>query len=200
MSSSATFSSSELPNVSAPSMTAEEQQAVVELLRKRASDLVERLQLTGFKNQDIQAVDAWIDSTTDDRNGVIASVGAYLGEALVRRHGASWDVGPGGARMSLRTKSMTHFLDPIGKATKRVLNGQEDNLLAYMRLVQSLAEEKALAVPAGSARSSTPSHAASGSLPIKSSEPSGAKLVLWLVLLLGVVPLVLTVLIFWLFM
>ena len=64
-------------------------------LRQHASQLVDRLGLTGFDNASILAADAWVDSAefrgAAQHGDAMPSVevGAYLGEAIIRRHGGS---------------------------------------------------------------------------------------------------------------
>jgi hypothetical protein len=106
-------------------------------MRSAAARLVERLGLAGYDNASILAVDAWIDTPQFRPEESAGEVGAYLGEAIIKRHGGSWSFSPDGARVRIR-RNGEHFIDPFGKVHKRAANGESDQLLALVNLVDHI--------------------------------------------------------------
>lgn len=109
-------------------------------LRAAAEELVARLGLAGYDNASVKQADAWVDGAEfrdafrGGDAGLAYQLGAYLGEAIIRRHGGSWGAGPRGPVVVLKRNGM-HMVDPFGKVQKRVVNGIEDHLLALVDLV-----------------------------------------------------------------
>ena len=104
-----------------------------------------------FSPESIAAVDEIIeqlrqDGVTEEQVGeTLFGFGCYLGEVLVRRNGAVWrasDDTPmrnaAGFQMVVDLGS-DKFCNPIGKAFKRLANGQEDSL-PYFYQVSTQAE------------------------------------------------------------
>jgi hypothetical protein len=107
----------------------------VHAMRRAAARLVERLGLAGYDNASILAVDAWIDTPQFRPDESLDDVGAYLGEAIIKRHGGSWSFSPDGARVLIRRNGQ-HFIDPFGKVHKRAADGESGQLLALVNLVE----------------------------------------------------------------
>lgn len=109
-------------------------------LRQAAEQLVSRLGLSGFDNASVQKADEWVDSQEfreafDRREISLAyDLGAYLGEAVIRRHGGSWSAGPRGPVVVIK-RNGTQIIDPFGKVRKRATNGVEDHLLSLVNVV-----------------------------------------------------------------
>lgn len=102
------------------------------VLREAAERTRVHLGLPGFDNASIVVADAWIDSP-DFRSAY--DVAAYLGEAIIRRHGGSWSLGARGPCIAIN-RNGHHFIDPFSKVQKRVVNGREDHLLGLVHLVE----------------------------------------------------------------
>ena len=65
-------------------------------------------------------------------------LGAYLGEAIIRRHGGKWSSGSSGPVVEIERNGL-HIVDPFGKVQKRFHNGSVDQLLALVNLVEHVA-------------------------------------------------------------
>jgi len=113
----------------------------VRILRDTADELVGRLGLAGYDNASIRHVDAWVDGPEfreEWAQGSVASaydVGAYLGEAIIRRHGGRWSFAPQGPVVQVQRNGL-HVIDPFGKVRKRVVDGASDELLALVDTVE----------------------------------------------------------------
>jgi hypothetical protein len=110
-------------------------------MREAAAELVARLGLRGYDNVSITAVDAWIDSPEfqeDFRGGSVKLAylaGAYLGEAVIRRHGGRWVAGPNAPSIAINRNGF-NLVNPFGKVQKRATLGPTENLLALVNLVE----------------------------------------------------------------
>ncbi len=110
-------------------------------MREAAAELVARLGLRGYDNASITAVDAWIDSPEfqeDFRGGGVKLAylaGAYLGEAVIRRHGGRWVAGPNAPSIAINRNGF-NLVNPFGKVQKRATLGPTENLLALVNLVE----------------------------------------------------------------
>jgi hypothetical protein len=113
-------------------------------LRKAAARVVERLALTGYNNDSIEKVDAWVGSPEFNGDECGAEAGAYLGEAIIKRHGGSWLFVDGAAPQVKIERNGLQLINPFGKVAKRVANGREDHLLALVNLVEHVASESKL--------------------------------------------------------
>jgi hypothetical protein len=117
----------------------------VEVMRESAARLVTRLGLSGFDNESILKADAWVDSPEfraawEQKNmALVHDLAAYLGEAVIRRHGGKWSFSqPGGPAVQIKRNGV-HFIEPFAKVQKRVLNGPVDQLLGLVNLVGEVA-------------------------------------------------------------
>ncbi len=97
---------------------------------------MQRLDLAGHDDASVNKADAWLDTEAcrqalnapvEVQKDLIDGLGAYLGEAVIRRHGGTWDLS-GERPMVVVKRKGTHFVDPIGKVMKRLLNGKQDDL------------------------------------------------------------------------
>lgn len=172
-----------------------------EALRARAAAIVQRLELSGYDNASIDKVDAWLDSDAcrqaleappDEPKELIDSLGAYLGEAVIRRHGGTWSLS-GERPMVVVKRNGTHISDPIGKVLKRLHNGKQDDLRSFVNLVGHVASGpgKHTSVP------SAARYAGASPPPMTEAEIKrrSRKIVLILILVMVVLPVVLTALI-----
>lgn len=113
----------------------------VRVLREAAERTVARLGLSGFDNASIAAADAWIDSDEFRAHwagGSVApayDVAAYLGEAIIRRHGGKWSF-DGNTPCVAINRNGQHFVQPFTKVQKRAVNGREEHLLGLVHLVE----------------------------------------------------------------
>ncbi|HEY5923672.1 MAG TPA: hypothetical protein VIV11_18450 [Kofleriaceae bacterium] len=121
----------------------------VQALRSAAARMVERLGLAGYDNKSILQVDAWIDSPefraewSHGNHELAGDAGAYLGEAIIKRHGGKWSFLPDGPRVTINRNGQ-HLIDPFGKVQKRATNGEVDQLLALVNLVEHAASQPKL--------------------------------------------------------
>lgn len=119
------------------------------VLREAATRTMARLGLAGFDNASIAAADSWIDSEefrAQWSNGRIApafDVAAYLGEAIIRRHGGSWSFHTKVPCVTI-DRNGQHVISPFTKVQKRALNGREDHLLGLVHLAEHLVKSPAL--------------------------------------------------------
>ncbi len=101
-------------------------------IRAQAAAIVQRLELAGYDNASIDKVDAWIDSDAcrqalkaplEEQKDLIDSLGAYLGEAVIRRHGGKWDLAGSGpwssSSATARTSSIRSGRSSSGLTTGR---------------------------------------------------------------------------------
>lgn len=137
-----------------------------EPLRERAKTIIEELGLAGYDNASILQVDAWLDSPACRKllaedatslSAVAISVGAYLGEAIVGRHGGKWDF-TGDRPVIVFKRAGFAMVDPIGKVLKRIANGPEDNLLGIVNLTDHVVNEPARARAARALDLASPLH------------------------------------------
>lgn len=118
-------------------------------LRDSACRLVAQLGLAGFDNASIVRADAWVDSAefqskwSQGRIESAYDLGAFLGEAIIRRHGGTWSFSERIPCVVI-DRNGHHLIDPFGKVQKRVLNGQADQLLALVNLVDHVVNRPAL--------------------------------------------------------
>jgi hypothetical protein len=119
------------------------------VLREAATRTMARLGLAGFDNASIAEADAWIDSQEFREqwsNGRIApafDVAAYLGEAIIRRHGGTWSFDATTPCVTI-ARNGQHVISPFTKVQKRALNGREDHLLGLVHLAEHLVKTPAL--------------------------------------------------------
>ncbi|APR75906.1 Hypothetical protein A7982_01253 [Minicystis rosea] len=108
-----------------------------------------RLGLAGYDNASILQADAWVDSPEfraawEHQDAALThDLGAYLGEAIIRRHGGKWSFAQPGPVVEIKCNGL-HIVDPFGKVRKRFLNGSVDQLLALVNLVEHVAARPAL--------------------------------------------------------
>jgi len=116
-------------------------------MRAQSAAIVQRLDLAGYDNASINKVDAWLDSDAchqaltappEEQKDLIDGLGAYLGEAVIGRHGGTWDLS-GERPMVVVKRRGVYIVDPIGKVIKRLRNGKEDDLLSLVNLVGHVA-------------------------------------------------------------
>jgi regulator of RNase E activity RraB len=116
-------------------------------IRAQAAAIVQRLELAGYDNASINQADAWLDSDAchqalnappEEQKDLIDGLGAYLGEAVIRRHGGAWDLS-GERPVVVVKRNGAHIVDPIGKVLKRLRNGKQDDLLSLVNLVGHVA-------------------------------------------------------------
>lgn len=163
----------------------------LETLRDGAAALIARLSLSGYNNESILKVDAFVDSA--EFKGAMASgsaslayeVGAYLGEAIIRRHGGKWTFSPNGPRVEIKRNGL-HLVDPFGKVLKRAQNGEVDQLLALVNLVEHVAARPRVD-PSDVIRAADAALAPS---PSEGGGTSGGRLLLYALLVFVVLPLV----------
>jgi hypothetical protein len=174
----------------------------LQTLRDGAAKLVERLGLSGYDNASILRADAFVDSTefreamASGGASLAYEVGAYLGEAIIRRHGGKWTLTPNGPRIHIKRNGV-HLVDPFGKVQKRAQNGEVDQLLALVNLVEHVASKpKGPAVAALAAPNVA--LAATGAAPAASPGASGgmsaARFLVYALVALVLLPLVTVVL------
>jgi len=113
-------------------------------LRAAAARVVERLALSGYNNESIEKVDAWVGSTEFDGDEAGVEAGAYLGEAIIKRHGGKWSFADGAAPQVLIERNGIHIINPFGKVAKRVANGHEDHLISLVQLAGHVTTETKL--------------------------------------------------------
>jgi regulator of RNase E activity RraB len=172
-----------------------------ERIRAQAAAIVERLELAGYDNASVNKADAWLDSEAckqalnappEAQKELVDSVGAYLGEAVIRRHGGSWNLA-GERPMVVLKRNGAHIVDPIGKVLKRLRNGKQDDLLSLVNLVGYVAGG-----PANHPIAPSPAlHASMGPQPRSEAEIKrrSGNFLLILVFVMVVLPIVLTAII-----
>lgn len=170
-------------------------------IRAQAAAIVQRLELSGYNNESIDKVDAWIDSDAcrqaleaplAEQKALIDSLGAYLGEAVIRRHGGTWDLSGERPKVVVKRNGV-NITDPIGKVVKRLKNGKEDDLLSFVNLVGHVAGGAGKPTSAPYAAS----YASAGPAPMSEAEVKrrSRRLLVILFFALVVLPFVLTALI-----
>lgn len=117
----------------------------VEVIREGAARLIARLGLSGYDNASILKADEWVDSPEfraawEQRDAALVyDLGAYLGEAVIRRHGGKWVFSqPGEPAVQIKRNGL-HIIHPFTKVQKRAVNGSVDQLLALVNLVEHVA-------------------------------------------------------------
>ena len=87
---------------------------------------------------DVMHQDAQRNSPTEDQiMGFAKALGSYVGEVFRRNHGATWGIVRLGdeAFPGLQAGKMKGVFWPWGKARNRIVNGEEDNIVHYYKVL-----------------------------------------------------------------
>lgn len=94
-----------------------------------------------YSDASLQWVDGMLDHFRDDGSDqhaeTIFCAGCYLGEVFVRNHGYHWGTVEAFGGMPVVIGPRGNAANPIGKAFKRVDNGEQDSLPFFLQVMLS---------------------------------------------------------------
>lgn len=116
----------------------------MERIKKLAEDTRQRLELE-YDSNSIKFLEGFIERIKinfekEERDGLITSCGAFLGETIIKNYGGEWEEDSNGVTcIKFDDKNVAY---PFAKVEKQFENGLEDSVYYFFSVIPSIFEIK----------------------------------------------------------